>query len=268
MHRVPRARLPLSRPETSAARRGVQDRLGLHEETSKNVNCQPAWTCVQTPKSLPEVAGILDFGNFSIVVQLIYTLTTTQHHNKQFVKQGFHLAQVTTVWGGKLRKRFCNMFSESSTGSWAELQLPCCPRKHVTKPLTQPAAPGCTYIRENITASLKKLHVGVLDIYIFDSQSSRKTATCSNQQMNLSFPLKIREVLARTFLPRERGPGRRRRGRHCASGRPRRPPPPLPLSGTSERTPLGRRPEGRHTNYTYRVVHQAMHRLLLTHTCS
>ena len=22
---------------------------------------------------------------------------------------------------------FCNMFSESFTGSWAELQLPCCP---------------------------------------------------------------------------------------------------------------------------------------------
>ena len=32
-----------------------------------------------------------------------------------------------TVWGGRLRKTFCNMFSESSTGSWAELQLPCCP---------------------------------------------------------------------------------------------------------------------------------------------
>ena len=34
-----------------------------------------------------------------------------------------------TVWGGRLSKRFCNMFSESSTGRWAELQLPCCPRK-------------------------------------------------------------------------------------------------------------------------------------------
>ena len=33
------------------------------------------------------------------------------------------------VWGGRLRKRFCNMFSESSTGSWAELQLPYCPSK-------------------------------------------------------------------------------------------------------------------------------------------
>ena len=26
-----------------------------------------------------------------------------------------------TVWGGRLRKTFCNMFSESSTDSWAEL---------------------------------------------------------------------------------------------------------------------------------------------------
>ena len=34
-----------------------------------------------------------------------------------------------TVWGGRLRKRFCNMFSESSTGSWAELQLAGCPSK-------------------------------------------------------------------------------------------------------------------------------------------
>ena len=35
----------------------------------------------------------------------------------------------TTGWGGRLRKRFCNMFSESSTGNWAELQLPCFPSK-------------------------------------------------------------------------------------------------------------------------------------------
>ena len=27
------------------------------------------------------------------------------------------------------RKRFCDIFSDSSTGSWAELQLPCCPCK-------------------------------------------------------------------------------------------------------------------------------------------
>ena len=43
---------------------------------------------------------------------------------------GVHLpSAIHTVWSGRLRKRFCNMFSESSTGSWAELQLPCCPSK-------------------------------------------------------------------------------------------------------------------------------------------
>ena len=34
-----------------------------------------------------------------------------------------------TVWGGRLWKRFCEMFSETSAGSWAVLQLPCCPSK-------------------------------------------------------------------------------------------------------------------------------------------
>ena len=41
--------------------------------------------------------------------------------------------------------------SGSSTGSWAELQLPCCPskqgglpEKHVRKHFPQPAAPDCT----------------------------------------------------------------------------------------------------------------------------
>ena len=40
-----------------------------------------------------------------------------------------HISVVNTVWGGRLSKRFCNMLSESSTGIWAELQLPCCPSK-------------------------------------------------------------------------------------------------------------------------------------------
>ena len=39
-----------------------------------------------------------------------------------------------TVLGGRLGKRCCNMFSESSTGSWAELQLPCCLSKQWTLP--------------------------------------------------------------------------------------------------------------------------------------
>ena len=43
----------------------------------------------------------------------------------------YHTCHATTThvteWGGRLlRKMFCNMFSESSTGSLAELQLPCC----------------------------------------------------------------------------------------------------------------------------------------------
>ena len=46
-----------------------------------------------------EVAGILELGDFSIVVQLIHRPTGTdqvpgtEHHNKQFVTQGFLLPQ-------------------------------------------------------------------------------------------------------------------------------------------------------------------------------
>ena len=40
-----------------------------------------------------EVAGILDFGYFSNVVQPIRRPTLTEHQNKKFVKQGFFLAQ-------------------------------------------------------------------------------------------------------------------------------------------------------------------------------
>ena len=32
-------------------------------------------------------------------------------------------------WGGHLFQRFCSLFSESSPGRWAILQLPCCPSK-------------------------------------------------------------------------------------------------------------------------------------------
>ena len=44
----------------------------------------------------PKVAGTLDIGHFSIVLQLIRRLTTTEHHNKQFVNQGLLLAQPRT----------------------------------------------------------------------------------------------------------------------------------------------------------------------------
>ena len=50
------------------------------------------------------------------------------HETRSIFYKG-HRKMETTVWGGRLWTRFCNMFSESSTGRWAELQLPCCPRK-------------------------------------------------------------------------------------------------------------------------------------------
>ena len=60
------------------------------------------------------------------------------------------ICKLTTVWGGRLRKRFRNMFSGSSPFlarvAW---QLQFSPtacgtlRKRVTKPFPQPAAPDC-----------------------------------------------------------------------------------------------------------------------------
>ena len=53
-----------------------------------------------------------------------------------------------TVWGGRLRKRFCNIFLLLA---WAAWQLQFSPaacgtlRKHVTKPFPQPAAPDCRH---------------------------------------------------------------------------------------------------------------------------
>ena len=57
-----------------------------------------------------------------------------------------------TIWGGRLSKMFCNMFSGSSP--WAAWQLQFSPaacgtlRKHVTKPFPRPAAPDCIITRE------------------------------------------------------------------------------------------------------------------------
>ena len=57
---------------------------------------------------------------------------------------------LSTGWAGHLFPRFCLLFSESSPGCWALLQLPCCPSKqgellenilHITKPSEQVAAP-------------------------------------------------------------------------------------------------------------------------------
>ena len=64
--------------------------------------------------------------------------------------------------GGRLFKRFCKMFSESSTFGYIALQLPCYPskqargtfRKHFTKPFSQPAAPDCIHVATGVLATL------------------------------------------------------------------------------------------------------------------
>ena len=58
------------------------------------------------------VAGILDFGDFFIVLQLIRTTMTIEQHNKQFVNQGFLLAHVLKQ---RWLKRLCD------TASWLPL---------------------------------------------------------------------------------------------------------------------------------------------------
>ena len=57
-------------------------------------------------------------------------------------------AVLSTVWGGKLLRRFRKMFSESSTMQWAVLATPMLPmqaraalEKKITKPSEQVAAP-------------------------------------------------------------------------------------------------------------------------------
>ena len=41
---------------------------------------------------------------------------------------GAYLIKIYSL-GRQVEENVCNIFSESSTGSWAELQLPCCPSK-------------------------------------------------------------------------------------------------------------------------------------------
>ena len=61
----------------------------------------PGWCLAKLHKpvheSSAEVAGILELGYFSIVVQLIRKPTTTEHHNKQFLSQGLLLPQVQVI---------------------------------------------------------------------------------------------------------------------------------------------------------------------------
>ena len=50
-----------------------------------------------------------------------------EHREMQFYDSSFSVGY--TVWGGNMFRRCCKMFSGSSTGRWAVLQLSCCPRK-------------------------------------------------------------------------------------------------------------------------------------------
>ena len=70
------------------------------------------------------------------------------HHRSRGYVYERHL-RIRTVWGGRLRKGLCNMFSESSPLlAWAVCQLQFSPmacgilRKHFTKPFTQTCRPA------------------------------------------------------------------------------------------------------------------------------
>ena len=69
--------------------------------------------------------GDIVLGNF----EDLEMASTVDKKAGQHIKRKVSCLKSFTVWGGRLRKMFCNMFSESSTGSWATLQLPCCPSK-------------------------------------------------------------------------------------------------------------------------------------------
>ena len=63
----------------------------------------------------------------------LHQITPVPNFNVEFglqsVRHFCHLQASTTVWDARLWKRFCEMFSESSTGRWAVLQLLCYPSK-------------------------------------------------------------------------------------------------------------------------------------------
>ena len=88
--------------------------------------------------------GDIVLGNF----EDLEMASTVDKKAGQHIKRKVSCLKSFTVWGGRLRKMFCNMFSESSTGRTAAAMLPKqarrTSRKHVTKPFTQIAAPDCS----------------------------------------------------------------------------------------------------------------------------
>ena len=86
----------------------------------------------------PELSSKVAFSAISWT-KIVQENTSATQHMKE-----------TVAWGGDLFRRFCKLFSESSTGRWAVLQVPCWPskqgelstfRKHVTILSEQVAAP-------------------------------------------------------------------------------------------------------------------------------
>ena len=64
-----------------------------------------------------------------VICQLSQFYTSLVQSMGSCVKmQQFHQTN-HTGWGGHLFRMFCKLFSESSTGRWVILQLPCCPSK-------------------------------------------------------------------------------------------------------------------------------------------
>ena len=61
-------------------------------ESPVGVCGSPIFEVIDQEMCLAEVEG--ELGDFTIVVQLILRPTTTKHHNKQFVTQGFLLPLV------------------------------------------------------------------------------------------------------------------------------------------------------------------------------
>ena len=108
--------------------------------------------------------SLVEPGNFIIGAPSEVTAENLELNAKVQETYGEKYLQVSPVptyvqsgVAARLGKRFCKVFCESSTGHCAELQLTYSPskqggtfRKHVTKPLTQPAAPDCSGIHVHL----------------------------------------------------------------------------------------------------------------------
>ena len=65
------------------------------------------------------------YGGNEVVEYLDETMLDKFSTAERLTINVLHMRAINVVWDGKLRGRFCKMFSESSTGR--PVQLPCCP---------------------------------------------------------------------------------------------------------------------------------------------